>query len=116
MLINPPIAKAFIKIRSIDFRKGMDSLIGFVNQILMQDPRSGAAFVFKNASSTGIKILYYDGQGFWLCHKRLSKGKLMHWPKSESETLSVNSQELFVVIFDGDISGVRFRPVFQKIA
>jgi len=115
MLINPFISKAFIKIKPIDFRKGMDSLIGFISQILQQDPRSGSAFVFKNSSSTSIKVLYYDEQGFWLCQKRLSQGKLIHWPKSESETLSINTRELFVVLFDGDINKVSFRPVFQKI-
>ena len=27
------------------------------------------------------KILVYDGQGFWLCQKRLSKGRFRFWPR-----------------------------------
>lgn len=36
---------------------------------------NGWALVFRNRSRTAVKILLYDGQGSWLCHKRLSSGK-----------------------------------------
>jgi len=36
---------------------------------------SGTVFVFRNRRRTAIKALVYDGQGFWLCHKRLSSGR-----------------------------------------
>jgi hypothetical protein len=31
----------------------------------------GAVFVFRRG--TALKVLMYNGQGFWLCHKRLSQ-------------------------------------------
>jgi len=37
---------------------------------LQADPFSGAAFVFRNRRATAIKILVYDGQGFWLMHNQ----------------------------------------------
>jgi transposase len=39
--------------------------------VLKQDPFSGWVFVFRNRPATALKALVYDGQGFWLCHKRL---------------------------------------------
>jgi hypothetical protein len=29
-------------------------------------------------------VLVYDGQGFWLCHKRLSSGRFRWWPAGTS--------------------------------
>ncbi len=33
---------------------------------LQQDPFSGWMFVFRNRRATALKVLVYDGQGFWL--------------------------------------------------
>jgi hypothetical protein len=47
---------------------------------LRHDPLGGAVFVFRNRKATALKVLTYDGQGFWLCHKRLSQGRFPWWP------------------------------------
>jgi transposase len=60
----------------VDFRKGIDSLVALCKTRLDQDPISGALFVFRNRSGTALKLLVYDGQGYWLCLKRFSKGRL----------------------------------------
>ena len=52
---------------------------------LRQDPFSGWVFVFRNRRATAIKILVYDGQGFWLCNKRLSSGRFRWWPTSTTK-------------------------------
>jgi len=59
----------------IDFRKGIDGLAAVCKNILDTNPFSGYLFVFTNKKRTTIKILTYDGQGFWLFQKRLSKGR-----------------------------------------
>jgi transposase len=38
-------------------------------------PRSGTLFVFINRNKTMVRSLIYDGTGFWLMTKRLSKGR-----------------------------------------
>lgn len=78
----------YLQIEPIDFRKGLDSLIGVCRSQLKQNPFSGAIFAFKNRRSTAVKLLTYDGSGFWLMHKRFSKGKLAYWPKSTTEKIS----------------------------
>jgi hypothetical protein len=59
----------------VDFRKGIDGLAAVCRRTLQSDPFSGALFVFVNRSRKALRILVYDGQGFWLCHKRLSRGR-----------------------------------------
>ena len=34
---------------------------------LHEDPFTGTVFVFRNRRATAVKVLVYDGQGFWLC-------------------------------------------------
>jgi transposase len=65
-----------------DFRQGIDGLAAICRSRLLGDPRSGVLFVFINRSKTMIRALAYDGTGFWLMTKRLSKGKFPHWPTS----------------------------------
>ena len=61
----------------VDFRKGIDGLAAICRQKLQADPFSGALFVFVNKGRQALRILVYDGQGFWLCHKRLSQGRFV---------------------------------------
>ena len=74
MIQITPQMRILIAVEAVDFRKGIDGLAGVCRNIIRVDPFSGYVFVFRNRRSTAIKILMYDGQGFWLCQKRLSKG------------------------------------------
>ncbi len=65
---------------AVDFRKGIDGLARVCREQLQSDPFSGRLYVFRNRRRTAIKLLAYDGQGFWLAQKRLSKGRFRWWP------------------------------------
>jgi hypothetical protein len=78
--------RIFVATEPADFRRGIDGLAALCRQRLEQDPMNGCAFVFRNRRGTAIKILLYDGQGFWLCQKRLSQGRFRHWPTGETPT------------------------------
>jgi len=58
------------------FSKGIDGLVQVCRQRINLDPIAGALFVFSNRRRRALKILMYDGQGFWLCQKRLFAGTL----------------------------------------
>jgi transposase len=60
----------------IDFRKQIDGLVILIADHLHLDPTSGQLFLFRNRSSNKVKMLWWDRNGFWLCYKRLEKGKL----------------------------------------
>ena len=61
-------------------RKGIDAIAQLCREKLNADPFSGYLFIFRSRSGTAIRILQYDGQGFWLATKRLSKGRFPWWP------------------------------------
>jgi transposase len=115
MLQITPQHKILIAINPIDFRKGIDSLIGFCNNQLKQDPFSGYLFVFRNTKFTAIKILAYDSQGFWLCIKRLSSGRFKFWPTNGSTLYDAAAYEILTIIYNGNPISANFAETWQKI-
>ena len=69
MIQISPQMRILVAIKPVDFRKGIDGLAGICRLVLKSDPFSGYVFVFRNRRGTAIKILVYDGQGYWLCQK-----------------------------------------------
>ena len=55
-----PQSRIFLATQPVDFRKGIDGLAAVCRQVLGEQPLSGAVYVFRNRSSTAIKILFYD--------------------------------------------------------
>ncbi len=84
-----------VTIDPIDFRKGIDALVGICRSA-RSDPYAGTVFVFRNRSGTAIKSLVYDGTGFWLCHKRFSQGKLRFWPKSKDDKICATTMMIIL--------------------
>ena len=82
MIQLTPQMKILLAIEPADFRKGIDGLAQLCRQRLRVDPQSGTMFVFSNKRRKALKILVCDGQGFWLCQKRLSQGRFTWWPQS----------------------------------
>lgn len=97
-----PHLKVLIAYEPVDFRKGIDSLAGLCRDQFAEDPFSGAVFVFRNRAGTALKLLVYDGQGFWLCQKRFSHGTLQWWPRrSEGLLQGLPAEQLSVLIYNG---------------
>ena len=65
-------------------RKSFNGLSEIARSTLKLDPLSGAAFLFTNRRRTLIKILYFDGTGYWVVAKRLEKGTFS-WPQDIEE-------------------------------
>ncbi len=118
MLQLTPQTRIFVAIESVDFRKGIDGLAAVCRVRLTQDPMSGALFLFRNKTKTTIRILSYDGQGFWLCTKRLSKGKYTWWPDGESSTQisTIDCRELQTLLWNGNPSNASFTEDWRKIS
>ena len=80
--------------QSADFRMGIDGLAALCRSRLTHDPRCGILFVFINRNKTMIRTLAYDGNGFWLMTKRLSKGKFQCWPSVNSVVQPFEAKQL----------------------
>jgi transposase len=66
MLQLTPQSRIFVATEPVDFRKGIDGLAAVCRRALGDNPLSGALYVFRNRAGTTLKILCYDGQGYWL--------------------------------------------------
>ena len=80
MIAITPHMRVLVAVEPVDFRMGIDGLAQQCRAVLQEDPFRGTVFLFRSRSHTAIKLLIYDGQGFWLCHKRLSRGRFRYWP------------------------------------
>ncbi len=63
-----------------------------------------------------MKILAYDGQGFWLCYKRLSKGRFRWWPKGGERSCRLKACDLQLLLWNGDPSSSRVAPAWRPLA
>ena len=116
MLQITPQMRVLVAVQPVDFRRGIDGLAQQCKAALRADPFSGAAFVFCNRRRTAIKVLVYDGQGFWLCHKRLSSGRFRFWPTAKDPATQLQAHELHVLLRGGDPSSTRARPEWRPVA
>ena len=80
MLTRPSLVQLCLS--PIDFRKNIDTLALLVSAEMSGDPLSGTMFVFFNRGLDKVKILQYDRHGFWLCYKRLERGRFVLPPLS----------------------------------
>lgn len=107
--------RILVAMEDIDFRKGIDGLAATCRQCLEQDPFSGVLFLFRNRSRNALKILIYDGQGFWLCTKRLSQGKFQWWPKKSGASASIQACELQTLLWNGNPISAAFSNEWKKL-
>jgi len=98
MIAITPEHKIYIACQPVDFRAGIDGYAALCRSKLQGDPFSGHCFIFRNKKGSAIKILLYDGTGFWLCHKRLSKGRFKQWPKKAGQVVSIDPRKLGLLL------------------
>lgn len=119
MLQIVPQMRIFVAIEPEDFRRGIDGLSASCRNRLKADPMSGAMFLFRNRRGTAVKLLCYDGQGFWLCQKRFSRGRLKWWPKprqAEDAGLGqMDARQLQTLLWNGDPTGARFATDWRPV-
>ena len=116
MIQLTPQMRILVSVEPADFRKGIDGLCRICRTALESDPFSGAVFVFRNRRRTAVKILTYDGQGFWLCQKRLSQGRFRHWPgRNGSVKREVLAHELQVLLAGGNPEAAQGAPQWRQV-
>ena len=110
-----PQLRILVAIDAIDGRKGIDSLAQLCREKLGADPFSGCLFIFRSRRGTAIKLLAYDGQGFWLATKRLSKGRFKWWPSGSepSRILRAHQAQLLLAAANPDADAP---PVWRQVS
>jgi transposase len=113
--LTPP-SRIFVATEPVEFRKGIDGLAAVCRQRLGDNPLEGAVYVFRNRSGTSLKLLLYDGQGYWLCMKRLSKGRCAWWPKRADARVPLSARELMIWTWNGDPDRAQRAQDWRRVA
>ena len=110
-----PQLRILVAIDPIDARKGIDSLAQLCREKLDADPFSGCLFIFRSRSGKAIRILAYDGQGFWIATKRLSQGRFRWWPTGTepAKTLRAHQAQLLLAAGNPDTEAA---PVWRRVS
>jgi transposase len=117
MIQVTPQMRILLAIEPVDFRKGIDGLVQLCREKLKAEPMGGTLFVFSSRRRRAVKVLVYDGQGFWLCQKRLSQGRFGWWPSVGAEpTLCLDAHQLQLLLWNGDPSRTQAAPMWRRIA
>lgn len=111
MIQLTPHMRILVAVVPADFRKGIDGLARLCREELGDDPFGGTVFVFRNRRSTMIRVLCYDGQGFWLCQKRLSTGRFRYWPSGGAGgTQALQAHQVQLLLCAGDPGAGKTAP------
>ena len=97
MLSITGATRVFVAVVPIDLRGSFNALSGQVKQVLAQDPLSGHWFVFTNRRRNRLKILIWDGSGYWICAKRLERGRFT-WITGEPPSALLRPEELTALV------------------
>ena len=115
MIQFTPHHHLLLAVNPVDFRKGIDGLVALCKQVLREDPFKGTFFIFTNKLRIAIKILVYDGKGFWLCTRRFSKGRLAWWPTQNIPSLVLNPSQLHILLAQGNPMDARIPNDWRQI-
>lgn len=117
MIQLAPQLKIMLAVAPVDFRKGIDALVALCQQQLQADPYSGTLFLFRNRRGTAVRILAYDGTGYWLCTKRFSRGRLQWWPTLAHQPLHpLQAQQVAVLLAQGNPLQASFPEDWRKVS
>lgn len=115
MIQITPQMRILVAVAAVDFRRGIDGLARVCREELRSDPFAGTLFVFRNRRGTALKILTFDGQGYWLVQKRLSTGRFHWWPTSETETARLEAHQLQRLIMAGNPAACDAAPMWRRV-
>jgi len=105
--------KIYIKPGFTDMRRGIDGLKIIIGRDLNLNPfQKNVLFLFCGRSSSRIRGLIWEGDGFLMLSKRIEDGRYV-WPKSEKEVLDI-TQEQFGLLMSGFSIESKIRPIEPK--
>ena len=115
MIQVSPQTRILVAAEPVDFRKGIDGLARLAKERLRADPLSGCEFVFRSRTGGSLRLLAYDGTGYWLCHKRLSTGNFRHWPQGQEGVAALLAHELQVLLCGGNPAATEALPPWRSV-
>ncbi len=115
MLNFPAGVTIYLHTEPTDMRKGIDGLSGIVRGQFAEDPTGGSLYLFVNRRTDRLKMLYWDGTGFWVFYKVLEQGTF-EVKASDERRLAIDATELAMLLGGVSLVGVKRRKRYQKSA
>ena len=97
-MLNLAGKRIYLACNPIDMRKNITGLVAIVESSFKLDPFDEAMFVFCNRDRNRLKILFWDGDGYWLLFKRLERGHFRWAAPGEEATMALTSEELDIML------------------
>lgn len=108
--------RVFLCMQPVDLRKSFRGLRMLAESLLQQDPASGHWFVFLNRRATRMKLLGWDGRGFWIWYMQLEAGTFQSPVASgdASNHLEIDVTQLSLIINGIDLRSAKRRIRYQR--
>ena len=99
-----------------DMRRSFDGLSAMVRNELGADPTSGSWFAFVNRRRTMMKVLAFDGDGYWIWSKRLEAGRFASGGETRTGKVALSGTALVALIEGTDVVIKRQRKRYRRAA
>ena len=113
MLSIASTASLFLYSEPTDMRKSFDGLAGIVRSELAADPTDGSCFLFINRRRDRLKILHFDGAGYWLYYRLLEAGTF-EVIAAEGKYVQIDSTQLAMLLGGVSLVRVKRRKRYQR--
>ncbi len=114
MLSLPGVLRIHLCRQPVDFRKAHDGLFAIVQNEFRVDPFSGDLFLFFNRARDRIKLLLWDGNGFWLLYKRLEQGTFSFDISGTDNRVEITRAQLSMILEGIDWKTAKIRSHFSE--
>ena len=107
--------RIFFYSKPVDMGKSFRGLCQLAESVLKRDPATGHWFVFLNRRANRMKLLGWDGTGFWIWYKLLEAGTFQWLPEEDgSDHLEIDMTQLSMIIHGIDVSSAKRRKRYRK--
>jgi len=116
VLSVPAQARVFLACSATDMRKSFDGLCLIIQHEFDRDPYAGDVFTFFNRRRTYVKLIVWDGNGFWLVAKRLEGGTFEDWTPSivARNHAEIDRAQLSMLLEGIDLRKAKFRRHYVR--
>lgn len=113
MLNIPASVAIFLHMAPTDMRKGIDGLSGIVRGEFAGDPLDGSLYLFVNRRGDRLKILHWDGSGFWIYYRVLEQGTF-EVPRSAEQRMQIDATQLAMLLGGVSLVGAKRRKRYAR--
>ena len=108
--------RVFLFTEAVDMRKSFRGLCQLAESVLKEDPASGHWFAFINRRRDRLKLLGWDGQGFWIWYKRLEMGVFERPVSGRNDVqIEIDVTQLSLIINGIDLRSAKRRRRYRSV-